>query len=208
MVTSARRPSVSKEGSAHRRVPSLDAALRRLRLSEDTYYSASASASADQEVPPSAPPLPAAERPASRFALDPATSNGGISDDGTTNASPPEGDEEEEEESNPGDGVAELDGEQAGSPPHGGLTLDLAARGDTARQSQKGDEDAHDADEDSDAEGDVGGAVSGRHVLVTEEEEPIEEQASVWHSYSAAELSLPTQALLVDWLLDAPDVCR
>ncbi len=54
----------------------------------------------------------------------------------------------------------------------------------------------------------VGGA-GGRSVLVSKQEQQApEEEISVWHSYSAVQLSLATMALLVDWLLDAPDSCR
>ncbi len=187
-------------------MPSLDAALRRLRLSDETYYSASASASADQEVPP-IPPLPASERQASRFSLDPAASNGAASDDTAATASP--ADEEDEEESEPGDEAREA-GVEKPSPRPEGASMDLPARGDTARQEQKSEGDAPDGASAAEPGAGVrGGGASARKVLVTEEEEQGgEEEASVWHSYSAAELSLPTQAVLVDWLLDAPVICR
>ncbi len=98
---------MSKEGSAHKRAPSLDAALHRLRLSEDTFYSANASV--DQEGPPVPPPF-SAERPASRFAQEPAASNSAASE-GAADASLPEGqDEEEEEEQEPEDGADDLKG--------------------------------------------------------------------------------------------------
>ncbi|BDA44179.1 hypothetical protein COCOBI_05-3630 [Coccomyxa sp. Obi] len=194
-------PSASKEGSAHKRAPSLDAALHRLRLSEDTFYSASA----DQEGPP-VPPPPSAERPASRFAQEPPASNSTASE-GAAEASLPEGQEEEEEEEQPGpeDGADDL--EEAES------SEEVGGRGDTAREQHRGHKNAARAAEEAcDAEPGgregIGGA-SERRVLVSEQEEQApEEEISVWHSYSAVQLSLATMALLVDWLLNAPDPCR
>ena len=95
---------MSKEGSAHKRAPSLDAALHRLRLSEDTFYSANASA--DQEGPPVAPPS-SAEHPASRFAQEPTASTSAASEGA---AELPEEEEEEDEQQGTEDGADDLEG--------------------------------------------------------------------------------------------------
>lgn len=91
--------------------------------------------------------------------------------------------------------------------------MELGGRSDSARERHRGDEKAARlAEEASDREPggrDGMGGASERSVLVSEQEEQAPEQEiSVWHSYSAVQLSLATMALLVDWLLDAPDLCR
>lgn len=86
-------------------------------------------------------------------------------------------------------------------------------RGDSARERQGGHKSAAGpAEEASDTEPggrDGAGGAGGRSVMVSEQEEQAPEQEiSVWHSYSAVQLSVATMALLVDWLLDAPEPCR
>lgn len=213
------RPSLNHH---RRRSSSLGESVRRLRMSDDTFFSPSPSS--DQELPSSlrgGPLGSAAERSASRLAVastapSSSTQNGlmgpSIPDDEDTAA--PRLPDDEGKSAAPQETPA-----KAATPAAAGISAFAAAAGAEGSKSERpeGDADAeaagnghHDDDMGGsgamwvDATGNLNEDAAGADVA----EEEKEDAPSVWHGYDAAELSLPTLSLLAQWLLEAPDSCR
>lgn len=168
-------------------------ALHRGQLSEDTFYSPTVSS--DQELLPAA----SADRAASRFALESASSGSNALAGASPEVSLQRGQDAE-----PDDEAAELQLDSNGEPSSSAVpNLDLTARGDSARQEQR--EHSEIRQQDS-----AGEAVAFKSSLRVDgvDEQAAEEQSSPWHSYNAVDLSLATMGLLVQWLLHTPDLCR
>jgi hypothetical protein len=172
------------QDGSHRRQASLDVAMRKLRLSDDSSYHSPGASSDAEASGPASQLLPSAERAplgASRFATLKAQAGLGGASSAELGAL-----EEEEEES-----------EQAHGP--------AAAANGTAHLAEEDSTPASQGAASRGAEGN-GTAVSGP--VAAAENLPQAEQPSPWHGKDVLGISLATLELLADWLVHAPAPSR